>query len=80
MVSPETATIAAGGNYQLDAIVSGGTTEAVTWTSGTPATATVGATGLVTVAEDALTGATVIITATSTENPLISGTATITVE
>lgn len=80
-VSPSTATVAAGGSVQLSATVvtTGFAPQSVTWTSADETVATVDADGLVTVKSDATSADTVVITATSTFDSTVAGTATITV-
>jgi phi13 family phage major tail protein len=78
-VTPESASVAAGGTQQLTAAVTGATDSSVTWTSSDTTVATVDATGLVTVDATAITGETATITATSVEDPTKSDAAVITV-
>jgi len=78
-VSPATATVVQGTNRQLTAIVTatGGAPLTVTWTSSNPKV-TVDANGLATVASDAAVG-NYTVTASSTFDTSITGSATITV-
>ena len=80
-VSPSTATVAAGGTVSLSATVvtTGFAPQTVTWSSADETVATVSADGVVTVASDATSADTVVITATSTYDNTVTGTATITV-
>lgn len=80
-VSPSTATVVAGGTVSLSATVvtTGFAPQSVTWSSADETVATVDADGVVTVLADATTADTVVITATSTYDNTVSGTATITV-
>jgi len=75
-VSPASTTVSAGSTKQLSATVSpAGALQSVTWSSGNTSIATVNSSGLV----SAVSPGTVTITATSTANPSIKGTATVTV-
>jgi Bacterial Ig-like domain (group 2). len=80
-VSPSTATVVAGGTVQLSAsvVTTGFAPQTVTWSSADETVATVNANGVVTVSADATSADTVVITATSTYDNTVSGTATITV-
>ena len=80
-VSPSTATVTAGNTVQLSATVvtTGFAPQGVTWSSADETTATVDADGLVTVADDATSADTVVITATSVFDNTKTDTATITV-
>lgn len=80
-VTPSTATVVAGGTVALSAAVvtTGFAPQTVTWSSADETVATVNADGVVTVASDATTADTVVITATSTYDNTVTGTATITV-
>lgn len=80
-VTPSTATVVAGGTVALSAAVvtTGFAPQTVTWSSADETVATVSADGVVTVASDATTADTVVITATSTYDNTVTGTATITV-
>ena len=80
-VTPSTATVVAGGTVALSAAVvtTGFAPQTVTWSSADETVATVNADGVVTVLADATTADTVVITATSTYDNTITGTATITV-
>ena len=80
-VTPSTATVVAGGTVALSAAVvtTGFAPQTVTWSSADETVATVNADGVVTVASDATTADTVVITATSTYDNTVKGTATITV-
>lgn len=77
VIAPDPATITVdGGTLQLTLTATpSGASTAVTWASGTPATATVDSAGLVTAVADG----TSVITATSTVDPLITDTVTVTV-
>lgn len=75
-VAPSTVSIAVGASTQLTKTIAPvGAHEGVTWTSATPAVATVDQTGKVT----GLTTGTSVITATSKADPLKKGTSTVTV-
>ena len=80
-VTPSTATVVAGGTVALSAAVvtTGFAPQTVTWSSADETVATVNADGVVTVLADATTADTVVITATSTYDNTVTGTATITV-
>ena len=80
-VTPSTATVVAGGTVALSAAVvtTGFAPQTVTWSSADETVATVNADGVVTVLSDATTSDTVVITATSTYDNSVTGTATITV-
>lgn len=80
-VTPSTATVVAGGTVALSAAVvtTGFAPQTVTWSSADETVATVSADGVVTVLSDATTSDTVVITATSTYDNTVTGTATITV-
>ena len=80
-VTPSTATVVAGGTVALSAAVvtTGFAPQTVTWSSADETVATVNADGVVTVLPDATTSDTVVITATSTYDNTVTGTATITV-
>lgn len=80
-VTPSTATVVAGGTVALSAAVvtTGFAPKTVTWSSADETVATVNADGVVTVLSDATTADTVVITATSTYDNTVTGTATITV-
>ena len=80
-VSPSTATVAAGGTVALSATVvtTGFAPQTVFWSSADETVATVDADGVVTVLADATSADTVVITARSTYDNTVSGTATITV-
>ena len=80
-VSPSTATVVAGGSVSLSATVvtTGFAPQTVTWSSADETVATVSPDGVVTVLSGATTSDTVVITATSTYDDSVSGTATITV-
>lgn len=73
---PDTINLAVGGTAQAAAIVSPvGSSQAVNWSSATPATATVSASGLVT----GVAAGTVLITATSVSDPTKTDTISVTV-
>jgi predicted secreted protein len=75
-VSPATASVEVGNVTNLAAVVSpAAAVQSVTWSSATPATATVSASGVVT----GVAAGTVVITATSVSDPTKSDTSTITV-
>lgn len=80
-VSPATATVVAGGSVSLSATVvtTGFAPQSVVWSSADETVATVSPDGVVTVKSDATSADTVVITATSTYDDTVSGTATITV-
>ena len=80
-VSPSTATVAAGGTVALSATVvtTGFAPQTVFWSSADETVATVDADGVVTVLADATSADTVVITARSTFDNTVTGTATITV-
>ena len=80
-VSPSTATVIAGGSVSLSAsvVTTGFAPQTVTWSSADETVATVSPDGVVTVLSGATTSDTVVITATSTFDDSVSGTATITV-
>ena len=80
-VSPETATVVAGGSVNLSATVdtTGFAPQTVVWESSDETVATVTPTGVVTVLSGATSADTVVITATSTFDDTVSGSATITV-
>lgn len=80
-VTPSTATVVAGGTVALSAAVvtTGFAPQTVTWSSADETVATVNADGVVTVLSGATTSDTVVITATSTYDNTVTGTATITV-
>lgn len=77
-VTPAAATLRVGDTQALSALVDAinGASTGVTWTSETPAVASVSSSGTVT----AVTTGTAVIRATSTFNTAVSGTATITVQ
>lgn len=75
-VSPATATVEVGNTTNLIATVQPlSAVQSVTWSSATPATATVSSSGVVT----GVAAGTVVITATSVSDPLFSDTCTVTV-
>ncbi|MNJ72493.1 Bacterial Ig-like domain (group 2) [compost metagenome] len=75
-VSPATATVAVGNVTNLLATVApAAAVQAVTWSSATPATATVSASGVVT----GVAAGSVVITATSVSDPSKTDTSTVTV-
>ena len=80
-VSPATATVVAGGSVNLSATVvtTGFAPQTVTWESADETVATVTPDGVVTVLSGATSADTVVITATSTFDDSVSGSATITV-
>lgn len=80
-VSPETATVTAGQSIQLSATVETEffAPQVVNWSVDKPELATISRGGLLTVSSEAKTSNTIIVTATSTYDGSVKGTATITV-
>lgn len=75
-VTPDTTSVAIGATVQLAAVAAPvGSDQRVTWSSATPATATVDQTGKVTGVAEGV----VVITATSKADPLMTGTSSVTV-
>jgi len=84
-VSPPTATVTANGSRQFSASVSGSTNTAVTWSvngmpGGNSTFGSVTSGGRYTAPATPPTPATVVVSATSSANPAISGTASVTVQ
>ncbi|WP_371069140.1 major tail protein [Sediminibacillus sp. JSM 1682029] len=77
--SPANATSPAGETKQFTATVTGATDQSVTWSSSDETVATIDENGLATVAADAAVDDSVTITATSVEDPTVTGTSTLTV-